>query len=378
LKERLDSLEQTVAALAEELRALRAAVDRLEGVRQVVPPPAGFAAAPDRRELDRRSGPGRRSIDFESLVGRYGTLALASLTILLGVGAFLGWAIQQGKIGPEMRVLLGALAAAALAVAGWRLRERGPTRFGSVLLALALAVVHVDAWGAGPYLQLVPSPVALGVAAAASGALAWLAWRRKEEALFSVGVGGALLAPFVTSSDAGSVPALLLYGYIVLASGLAALTGRSWRTATTVTALGCWLYTATATAAVEVGAATLERDLPAVFAIAIAWTALLVTRGPAGAGLARSALVALVGTLVAEVPDRAPATDLLVLAALGTFSTYAVVRLGETTRRWTVFTAAVLPLIRGTNISAVRYAIFSAVTWRGAKSRRITSRSAGW
>jgi len=391
--DRLDTLERIVADLAREVGALRAVVERLEADRRpshrastdgrteptrvpdplaiapeaeipaVIPlgggvysepitpsapgPSASMAAEPERRAYDRRSGPGRRSIDFESLIGRYGTLALASLTILLGVGAFLGWAIQQGKIGPGMRVFLGALAAGALAGVGWRLRARGSVRFGSVLLALALALVHVDAWGAGPYLRLVPSPVALAIAAAASVALAALAWRWDEESLFSVGVGGALVAPFVTSSESGSVPALLLYGYIVLASGLAALKGRAWRAAATVSALGCWLYTAAAVASLESGAGTLARDLPAVFALAVAWTALLLARGPWGGRVARSGLVALAGALIAQVPDRAPATDLVLLASLGTVSAYAVVQAGEASRRWLLFTAAVLPITLG-------------------------------
>ena len=244
------------ADLAREVRALRSAVDRLNrdaAAPAAAPEPAAArrrARTPIRRlSRSERSRPsaGRggafgwqsvgagsarsRSLDFESLIGRYGTLALASLTILLGAGAFLSWAIAQGKIGPELRVAFGAIGAAVVGAAGWRLRARGSKRFGSTLLALALALVHVDAWGAGPYLQLVPSPVALGVAAAASVALAVLAWTNGEEALFSVGVGGALIAPFVTSRDAGSVPALLIYGFVVLSTGLAALRGRAWRTA---------------------------------------------------------------------------------------------------------------------------------------------------
>ena len=50
------------------------------------------------------------------------------------------------------------------------------------------------------------------LAAAASIALAVLAWVNDEEALFSVGVGGALVAPFVTSRESGNVVALLIYG----------------------------------------------------------------------------------------------------------------------------------------------------------------------
>ena len=387
LQERLDNLEQTVADLAREVRALRSVVDRLEqkpstpaapvvpdvprSERSVVAPDILQPRRPDpridpeieserreaqRRTAERRATVGSRSIDFESLIGRYGTLALASLTILLGAGAFLSWAIANGKIGPELRVLLGALGAAAVAVVARRLRARGSMRFGSTLLALALALVHVDAWGAGPYLKLVPSPVALGVAAAASIALAVLAWVNDEEALFSVGVGGALIAPFVTSGDAGSVPALLAYGYVVLACGLVALRGRTWRTSVAVATIGCWLYTASSAAAVSRGAPTLERDSPALFAVAIAWSALALTRGRWGARIAQSALAALFGVLLSEMIDRAPAADLVMLAALGTLTAYAAVQAAATSAaapdepgKWKqpLFAAAVLPLALG-------------------------------
>jgi uncharacterized membrane protein len=394
LLDRLESLEKTVANLARDLRALRTVVDRLEQQRvttanvtdltvvraeavvieaptvratdgrtldaepappESLPEPAAVIAESEGRDaegpaVEWRRGLDRRPPDLEALIGRYGTLALASLTILLGAGAFLSWAIANGKIGPELRVVLGALGAAAVAVVGWRLRTRGSMRFGGTLLALALALVHVDAWGAGPYLQLVPSPVALGAAALASVALAVLAWLGDEEALFSVGVGGALIAPFVTSKESGSVLALLVYGYVVLASGLVALRGRAWRTALMVTTAGCWLYVATAASTTQ-HAQSAVRDYPAAFAIAVAWTALVVTRGVWGARIARSAIVALIGTLGAQAIDRSPATDLLVLAVIGAATAYATtfVSLADTNAkpRQPLFTGAVLPIALG-------------------------------
>jgi len=386
-----------VGNLAREVRALREAVNRLEAGREPVsrddgaatgalatsvsPPHARDVAEPEvvaesavapepwypdaqiaaeieagrrteHQSADRRAGGDRRSVDIESLIGRYGTLALASLTILMGAGAFLRWAIVQGKLGPEMRVVLGALGAAAVAAVGWRLRARGSKRFGSTMLALALALVHVDAWGAGPSLGLVPSWVALSLAAAASVAVAVLAWLNDEEALFSVGVGGALIAPFVTASEAGSAVLLLAYGYVVLASGLAALRGRAWRTALIVTTIGCWLYTATATQATSYGVQARFDIAPAVFALAIAGTALAVTRGVWGARIARSALVALVGTLAALLSDRTIVASVVVLAAIGTLTAYAVAYVAAAAadaavRRPPLFTVAVLPLALG-------------------------------
>ena len=368
MSERLELLERAVGELAREVRALKAAVERIEanqGMR--APDPIATAApsvvtprAPEQRSApppprdERRSDQERRGIDFESLIGRYGTLALASLTILMGAGAFLRWAIANGKIGPEMRVVLGAVGAAALAMVGWRLRARGAQRFGSTLIALALALVHVDAWGAGPYLALVPTWLALGVAAAASIAVAALAWFGDEEALFSVGVGGALIAPFVTSRSAGSAILLLVYGYVVLASGLAALRGRTWRVALFVTTIGCWLYTAAATGATSTVIQTARlRDAPALFALAIAWTAIVVTRGAWGARIARSAIAALFGALAVVVVDDNTASDVLVLAVVGTLTAYAAVHIGGADEaaasrpRQPLFTAAVLPLALG-------------------------------
>lgn len=377
-QDRLDSLEKTVANLARDLRTLRTVVERLDRQRDgataapvhtdsvpgpVVPeiehsrpeqlPDVERPPVPTERPvgMERLRGNDRRPLDLESLIGRYGTLALASLTILLGAGAFLSWAIAHGKIGPGLRVSLGALGAAAVAVVGWRLRARGSVRYGSTLLALALALVHVDAWGAGPYLKLVTSPVALSIAAAASIALALLAWVNDEEALFSVGVGGALVAPFVTSSDSGNIVALLIYGYVVLASGLAALRHRAWRTAVMVVIAGCWLYVSVTSASLSIDELNV-RDYPAVFAIAIAWTAIVATGGIWGARVARSALVALFGALVAQANDRTPATDLLMLAAFGTITAYVTVASlgdarGERLAKQPLFTGALVPLALG-------------------------------
>ena len=377
-QDRLDSLEKTVANLARDLRALRTVVERLDQQRDgataapihtdSVPGPVVPAVEHSRPEqlidverppvpterptgIERLRGNDRRPLDLESLIGRYGTLALASLTILLGAGAFLSWAIAHSKIGPGVRVFLGALGAGVVAAVGWRLRTRGSLRFGSTLLALALALVHVDAWGAGPYLKLVTSPVALSIAAAASIALALLAWVNDEEALFSVGVGGALVAPFVTSSDSGNIVALLIYGYVVLASGLAALRHRAWRTAVMVVTAGCWLYVSVTSASLDIDQLNV-RDYPAVFAIAIAWTAIAATGGIWGARVARSALVALFGALVVQANDRTPATDLLVLAALGTITAYVTVASlgdarGERLAKQPMFTGALIPLALG-------------------------------
>jgi len=242
--DRVENLERVIRGLYPEVQTLREEVRRLSmlvtgspgpaGATAAVPPPQPVASpimAVERPAAKGRTRPVRptarpttpASLDAEALVGRYGTLALATLTILLGVGAFISWALAHHLLSPEVRIGLGALLAAGLAVAGWELLRTQSASFGRALLGLALAVVHVDAWGAGPRLNLVSTPIALAAAALASAALSVLAIIEDEEALFAVGVGGALLAPFVTSDGQPHLVAFLIYGYVVLTLALVAL-----------------------------------------------------------------------------------------------------------------------------------------------------------
>lgn len=277
-----------------------------------------------------RAAPARiERANLEALVGRYGTLALAALTILMGIGAFIGWAVRNGLIGPELRVALGAVASLAVAAVGWRLRRGDSPRFGGVLLALSLAMMHVVCWGAGPLLQLVPSALALAVAAAASAGLAWLALHEEDQSLFNVGFGGALLAPFVTSSETGDAVVLLLYGALVLAAGMRAMRDREWSKTPFVLGLGIIGYSAAASGQLSQADSWARGGAPGLFAIATAWLALILVQGKPRERVAVSALLSAVGALWAL--HRRDSVDGVryALAALATASGFLVATSGH-------------------------------------------------
>ena len=181
-------------------------------------------------------------VDLEKLFGRYGTLAVASLAILMGVGTFLSWAIEHGYLGATVRVILGFIGAGAVAVVGLWIREKRDVRFGNVLLALSLAIVHVDAWAAGPYLHVLSTIAAFAIAAGASAALAALALTSEERTLFAIGFAGALIAPFVTASEPGSIVMLLTYGWVVIALSLFAIREKGWEPVLWLAAIGAAFY----------------------------------------------------------------------------------------------------------------------------------------
>jgi hypothetical protein len=319
------------------------------------PPRAGSGAprAPRQAPLP-RPGIFPQGMSFEDLIGRYGAMALAALAIMSGVGIFLSWAIAQNLIGPAVRVSAGFAAAAALAALGWRLRNRNARTFGNTLMGIALAVVHVVAWGAGPGLAVMPNWLALGVAAAASVALALLAWRSDEQSLFVVGVGGALIAPFVTTPGRGNGEALLVFGWLVLTTALWGMRERPWRAARWLLGAAGVAYAAAAMTAAWSADGIFSKEAPAVFALACAWGALALGGRLHAPGLVRAYLLGALPPLFWNWDAAGVFLSHLVLAGAGTLTLFVGVhRTEEPDGNWILgtlllplgfLTAALMPL----------------------------------
>ena len=260
---------------------------------------AGSGASGQAPDVARTPGARSEQRGLEDLIGRYGTIGLASLTILMGVGALIGWAIRNGYIGPTVRIAIGLATAAVVAFFGWRVRRGDSPRFGNALLALALAIVHVVSWGAGPRLQLISTPAVLALAALTSAALAWLAWHEDDQTLFNIGFGGALLAPFVTSDGSGSAVMLLSYGFVVLAAGVASLGQRSWTRAPFVASLGILVYTASGAGLAGTLDTWAVRTSPGAFAVGLSLLASVLLDGAKRMAITYPALVAGFGAMFA-------------------------------------------------------------------------------
>jgi hypothetical protein len=266
LETRLAIMEQTLAALAadvaslrSELRAARGDVARGPGL-GATSGPTRLTQLPPTRARARRipiSTPNVSSQDLERLLGRYGMLGIAVMAAVAAVGTFLSWAVSHGylSLGPRARVLAGLAFALAIGVWGFRLRRRERS-FGSSMLGLALVIVHVCAYAAGPSFHLVPIVVAFVGVAATSWALAMFAHREGEEPLWCVGFGGAALAPFVTADGHGSVYALVLYAAVILLAACFAIAHREWSVA--------WRVLYAVAALFVVGAMSLARTVGSV------------------------------------------------------------------------------------------------------------------
>ncbi len=328
LESRLARVEQVITALTREVAAIRSELSKApaqpaDRVPVVDSAPLSSSQASDahsgggatfdpvRPRRERRATRDFNSMDFERLLGRYGMLGIAVFAAVAAVGTFLSWAVSHGylRLGPEARVLLGLAFAAGIGVWGVRLR-RTERSFGSSLLGLALVIVLVCAYAAGPSFQLVPTWLAFVGAAAVAWALAIFARSEDDEPLWCVAFGGAAIAPFVTSDGTGNLYALLAYGLVLLLAACFAISHRLWPVAWRVFYLSSALFVAAGTWLAEWH---VHDGFYAVFALPL-------VIGAAG--------------ILPFAPDARKRAALRWLALLALFATVTAGGLGSTTQIW--------------------------------------------
>ncbi len=193
-----------------------------------IPPPAAavppIAAAPSTMSLEER-------------LGTQWAVWVGGVALALGGIFLVRYSIEQGLIGPAVRVALGALLAVALIVAGeWARRNERlsgvaglPTaHIPSILTAAGTTVAYADVYSAYALYDFLAPGVAfvlLGVVALATLAAALL----HGPALAGLGLVGAYVTPLLVASGKADYWSLYLYLAIVTAAAFALARVRMWR-----------------------------------------------------------------------------------------------------------------------------------------------------
>lgn len=207
-------------------------------------PPASAAIAPP------PSTPAPpEQIGFEERFGTRWVVWVGGVALALGGIFLVRYTIQEGLVGPGVRVLLGALLALILVAAGeWTRRTEilsglpglPSAHIPSILTAAGTTVAYATVYAAYALYGFLP-PGAAFILLGAVALLTLAAALLHGPALAGLGVIGAYLAPLLVSSAQPDYWALYIYIAIVTAASFALARGRLWR----------WL----AVAAVGLGAA---------------------------------------------------------------------------------------------------------------------------
>lgn len=188
---------------------------------------------------------------IEERIGTRWVVWLGGLTLALGGFFMVRYSIEEGLLGPGVRVLLGGLFAAALLAAGeWTRRHDSMAAIAplpianipAILTAAGTAVAFATVYAAyALYDFLVPATafVLLGLVALATLAAALL----HGPALAGLGVVGAFATPVLVSSERPDFWALYIYLAIVTAAAFGLARIRLWRWLAITTTVFALLWT---------------------------------------------------------------------------------------------------------------------------------------
>jgi len=253
LEEAVADQRDTIERLRTELRRLRSGLaDPSSGSESTTSPPSSSAAPSSHRPDD--TGPdadGDRSGTSSSLLG--GLKRLGSWSggrsedwlnyvgiglFLLGVAFLLRYTVEQGWLGPPVRIGGGLALGTGLLAAGLRLPGR--RRLREVLLGGSGATFYATVFAAHHLYGLVSAPAAFGAMTAITVATGLLAIRAEAPTLAIVGILGGLGTPFLLYTEDGSLVGLSLYLCLVLSGACAVFWARGWRSLLYTTVVGGW------------------------------------------------------------------------------------------------------------------------------------------
>lgn len=217
----------------------------------VTPEPEPIAAAAPPAAPVAPAEPAEPQASFEERFGTRWVVWVGGLALALGGIFLVRYSIEQGLIGPGLRVFFGALFAAALVAAGERTRRQEnaaglggipSAHIPGILTAAGTTVAYATVYAAYGLYGFLPPALAfllLGVVALATLGAALL----HGPALAGLGLVGAYVAPMLVSTAEPNWWALHIYLIVVNGAAFALARARLWRwlAVTAIAAGTLWL-----------------------------------------------------------------------------------------------------------------------------------------
>ncbi len=238
---RIRLLEARVAEL--EMARLRAAPRETEAPTAVVTPTPAESPPVDLPPVETAvepTAPPAAPAPLPGLEERFGTrwvVWVGGLALALGGVFLVRYSIEQGLLGPGVRILLGGLLGSALVIAGeWLRRQEGQSGLAglpaahipSILTAAGTTVAYATVFAAYALYGFLGPGAAfglLGLVALATLAAALL----HGPALAALGLVGAEVAPLLVAAERPDYWALYVYLAVVTAAAFALARMRLWR-----------------------------------------------------------------------------------------------------------------------------------------------------
>jgi uncharacterized membrane protein len=242
----LEALRQQVAALTARIFRLEqrlgiAADAPPRAVPQPYVPPAAVPQAPPIAPLPGTLPPAQHvaasstqtaarpeSGNLESKIGKVWLNYIGIGAIFVGTAFFMGWAIDNDKIGHPGQVAIGLIVGILVVLWSERFRRKGHKFFSYSLKAVGIGIMYLSLWGAH-YYKLIPVEVAFAAMILVTAATVTLAVTQDAQILAFYALIGGFVSPVLVST--GKNEEVVLFSYVaILDLGVLALAAlKPWR-----------------------------------------------------------------------------------------------------------------------------------------------------
>jgi uncharacterized membrane protein len=153
-------------------------------------------------------------VSLEEYVGGNLLSKVGVVVLVLGIGIFVKYAIDNNLISELGRIIIGYMAGFGLLITAYKLESKYHT-YSAVILSGAMAVMYFTTFSANYYYQIFPRELAFGIMALITIITVWQATRYQVEWIAIFGLVGAYAIPFLLDDHTGAVEKLFLYMTII-------------------------------------------------------------------------------------------------------------------------------------------------------------------
>lgn len=173
--------------------------------------------------------PERSKQEWEALVGGKVLNRIGALALVIGVGFFFKYAVDQNWISPALRVVMGIAAGCALLAGGERFHRKSLRLFAQGLTGAGIGVLYLSCFATFNFYHLVGQPVAFAMMSVVTVITFIFAFRYDSLAISIMGWAGGFVTPFLLSTGEVNTPGLFTYIVLLDIGLLAALVKKeSW------------------------------------------------------------------------------------------------------------------------------------------------------
>ena len=256
---RIDELERELLRLARAEKQAAAqdsktALPEAHGREVVTPVPPDVAVEPAKPEAPifaqlfpssvqtaTPASPSRSKEEWEALLGGRILNRIGALALVIGVGFFLKYAIDNEWISETVRILIGVTIGASCLAAGHRAHRKDFAIFGQGLIGAGTAILYLSVFAAFNFYHLL-SPTLAFVCMAIVTAIAFLTGLRYDSlAIALLGWAGGFLTPVLLRTDVPNEVGLFTYLILLDVSLLGLLFRKpTWFVLEPLTLFGTW------------------------------------------------------------------------------------------------------------------------------------------